>query len=160
MSTALQVLSIVSAIGSALAAGIFFAFSTFVMPALARLPHAQGIAAMQAINVAAVRPGLMLELFGTAAACIATGIVALTNWHSATGPFVLTGVALYLLGVIALTAGYHQPRNLRLAELDPSSAESPGHWRQYVAQWSVWNHVRTIAALLASAAFLIGAVHV
>ena len=32
--------------------GVFFAFSTFVMKALARLPHAQAIAAMQSINAA------------------------------------------------------------------------------------------------------------
>jgi uncharacterized membrane protein len=31
--------------------GIFFAFSAFVMKALDRLPPAQGIAAMQSINV-------------------------------------------------------------------------------------------------------------
>jgi hypothetical protein len=32
-------------------AGTFFAVSTFVMPALARIPLSQGIAAMQSINV-------------------------------------------------------------------------------------------------------------
>jgi uncharacterized membrane protein len=45
------VLAFVSALGSSLVAGIFFAFSNFVMKALARVPPAQGIAAMQSINV-------------------------------------------------------------------------------------------------------------
>ena len=50
--------------------GVFFAFSSFVMPALQRLPDAQGIAAMQSINVTAVRPPFMAVLFGTAALCL------------------------------------------------------------------------------------------
>ena len=36
-------LTLVTALGCGLAAGIFFAFSTFVMKALARIPSAQGI---------------------------------------------------------------------------------------------------------------------
>lgn len=43
-------------VGSALMAGVFFAFSTFVMKALRRLPSPQGIAAMQSINVAVINP--------------------------------------------------------------------------------------------------------
>ena len=39
-----------SALGCGLVAGAFFAFSTFVMNALARLQPAQGIAAMQSIS--------------------------------------------------------------------------------------------------------------
>jgi len=44
------ILTLVSALGCGLIAGVFFAFSAFVMKALARLPPAQGIAAMQSIN--------------------------------------------------------------------------------------------------------------
>jgi uncharacterized membrane protein len=47
-------LKIVSAFGCALIAGVFFAFSTFVMSALARLQPAMGIAAMQSINIKAI----------------------------------------------------------------------------------------------------------
>jgi len=36
--------------GSALVAGVFFAFSSFVMKVLARVPSAEGIAAMQSIK--------------------------------------------------------------------------------------------------------------
>ena len=49
---------------------MFCAFSTFVMPALKRLPAPQGIAAMQSINELAVTPLFMTALFGTAAACV------------------------------------------------------------------------------------------
>lgn len=51
MSTALFVLAALAALGSALMAGTFFAFSSFIMGALGRLPPAEGISAMQSINV-------------------------------------------------------------------------------------------------------------
>jgi uncharacterized membrane protein len=49
-------LSFAVALGSGLMAGIFFAFSTMVMPALSRIPPAQAIAAMQSINVVVINP--------------------------------------------------------------------------------------------------------
>jgi uncharacterized membrane protein len=46
----LAVLTAVTALGCGLNAGVFFAFSSFVMKALARLQPAQGIVAMQSIT--------------------------------------------------------------------------------------------------------------
>src|SRR5436190_5913255 len=51
MSALLFYLTLGSTLGCGLIAGVFFAFSSFVMPALAKLPPAQGLAAMQSINV-------------------------------------------------------------------------------------------------------------
>ena len=45
-------LTFVTALGCGLIAGLFFAFSVAVMKALACLPSAGGIAAMQSINIA------------------------------------------------------------------------------------------------------------
>jgi hypothetical protein len=46
--------------------GVFFAFSSFVMKALARLQPAQGTVAMQSINLMAVTPAFMAGLsFGS-----------------------------------------------------------------------------------------------
>ena len=52
----LAALTVVAALGCGLNAGVFFAFSSFVMKALARLQPALGIAAMQSINLVAVTP--------------------------------------------------------------------------------------------------------
>ena len=49
-------LTLITALGCGLVAGILYAFSSSVMKALARLPSAQGIAAMQSINVAVFNP--------------------------------------------------------------------------------------------------------
>ncbi|MGE3967484.1 MAG: hypothetical protein AB7F08_04545, partial [Dongiaceae bacterium] len=56
MDTLLPVLTFLSALGAGLIAGLFFAFSSFVMAALARLPADQGVAAMQSINTAVLNP--------------------------------------------------------------------------------------------------------
>ena len=68
MNDFIFVLTLLAALSCAMMAGVFFAFSTFVMKALARLPAQQGIGAMQAINVAAVTFAFMAALFGTAVA--------------------------------------------------------------------------------------------
>ena len=82
----LAALTVVAALGCGLNAGVFFAFSSFVMKALARLQPALGIAAMQSINLVAVTPAFMAALFGTAAACVALAMWALVDWDDAYGP--------------------------------------------------------------------------
>ena len=51
-----------SAIGCGLIAGVYFAFSTFIMTALQRVGSAQGAAAMNATNAAILR-SLFMPLF-------------------------------------------------------------------------------------------------
>ncbi|MBO0818411.1 MAG: hypothetical protein J2P30_25030, partial [Actinobacteria bacterium] len=72
-----RILTIIAAVGTGVSAGVFFAFSTFVMKALGRLPAIQGISAMQALNKAAPAPLFMLALFGTGALSIALSAVAM-----------------------------------------------------------------------------------
>lgn len=127
-----------AAVGSALVGGVFFAFSGFVVPALARL--GAGAAAMQAVNRAAVRPPLMLALFGTAALCVLAPVLA------GPSPLLLTAAGLYLLGTLGVTVAANVPLNDRLAA-------DAGTWPDYRVRWTRWNTVRTVAALAASAVF-------
>ena len=71
----MESLIVATAIACATMGGVFFAFSSFVMQALKRLPPAQGIAAMQSINIVAVTPVFMTALFGTAVACLVVAVV-------------------------------------------------------------------------------------
>jgi len=57
------------------------------MKALARLQPAQGIAAMQSINLVAVTPAFMTALFGTATAAVAVAVWALVDWNDSFGPY-------------------------------------------------------------------------
>jgi uncharacterized membrane protein len=63
----------VTAAACGLNAGFFFAFSSVVMSALARLQPAAGVAAMQAINDSALTAPLMIAMFGTAACLSVAG---------------------------------------------------------------------------------------
>src|ERR687891_1554375 len=147
MNSYLFVLTLLAALGCAMMAGVFFAFSAFVMKALARLPAEQGIAAMQAINVAAVTFAFMAALFGTAVACGALAVWAFFVWDERFAPYLLFGGALYLVGTILLTVAYHVPRNEALARVQPHSAEAEGHWKRYLSGWTAWNHLPAATAL-------------
>ncbi len=159
MSGVLYAATLVTALGCGLIAGVFFAFSTFVMPALKRLPPAEGIAAMQSINEQPVTPAFMTALFGTAAACLGLVAWAVISLGERPAALVLASGALYIVGTIGVTIARNVPLNERLANLDPQGAEAAGRWEEYVAKWTAWNHVRTVAALAAAATLTI-ALHV
>ncbi|GAX42674.1 hypothetical protein NIES4075_36770 [Tolypothrix sp. NIES-4075] len=140
-------LKLFSALGCGLVAGVFFAFSTFVMNALSRLQPAQGIAAMQSINITAINPLFMMALFGTAAACIFLAFSSLLRWHQPGAAYLLVGSLLYLVGTVGVTIVFNVPLNDALARVDPSSTEGASLWVSYLANWTFWNHIRTAAAL-------------
>ncbi|WP_136056950.1 anthrone oxygenase family protein [Microbacterium sp. K24] len=139
---------LIAVVATAVVSGVFFAFSSFVMPALARQASRDGIAAMQSINITAVRPAFMSLLFGTAALTAAVGIAGFGD------PRVVIGAALYLVGVIGVTIAAHVPRNNALAAIDRDAPQAESAWRRYLTGWRRWNHVRWIAAGASSAAFL------
>ena len=148
-------LTVLSVLGSGVVGGVFFAFSTFVMQALARLPAAQGIAAMQTINVVVVNPIFMGAMFGTALLCIVLGIAALVGWGDASAVCLLIGSLSYLVGAILVTIAFNIPLNNALAAVTPGSAQGAALWAQFAASWTAWNHVRTVAAIVATALFTV-----
>jgi uncharacterized membrane protein len=149
----LFVLTLVAALGCGLIAGVFFSFSAFVMKALARLGPAEGVAAMQSINVAVLNPWFLGVFVGTAAICVVAIIAALLRWDDPGSGYRLAGGAFYLVGTFAVTREFNIPRNEALAAVMPTDPDAAGHWARYVSGWTTWNHVRTAAALAAAAAF-------
>lgn len=133
-------------LGCGLVAGVFFAFSTFVMNALARLQPKEAIIAMQSINITAINPWFMVALFGTALACLILAIASLSNWHQPAAVYWLVGSLLYLIGTVLVTIVFNVPLNDALAIAKPDSAEGANLWARYLTNWTLWNHVRTIAA--------------
>jgi len=144
-----------AALACGLVAGIFLAFSSFVMAALRRLPPAQGIAAMKSINVLAVTPVFMTVLFGAGALCLGLAVWALIDAGGSTRASVLAGAAAYLAGAIGVTVAANVPMNDRLADVDPRVQGDVAYWDEYVERWTAWNHLRTAAALTAAAALTI-----
>lgn len=148
-------LKLIAAVGCALVGGVFFAFSGFVMPALARVPPATGIAAMQAINVTAVRAPLMLAMFGTAALCAVVAARAALHWSAPGSPWLLGGGLTYVFGCVVSTIAFNVPLNNALAAVAPDSAAGADLWSRYLVSWTAWNHARTAACLAAAASMLL-----
>jgi len=145
-------LTALTALGCAVVAGVFLAFSTFVMKALGRLPPAQGIAAMQAINVAAIPSTFFLTGLGTMLGSVALAGWAVVEWHEAFTPYLLAGSGLYVVGSMVATVAFNLPLNDALATVDPEGSEAADRWTRYLAEWTFWNHLRAAGALAASAA--------
>jgi len=143
----------IAALGCGLAAGVFFAFSSFVMQGLKDLPAADGIKAMNAINNAAKKPSLMILLFGTALLCLVMmaavfwleGLPARADMDLVIGP--IGGSVVYLVGAILVTLVRNIPLNNALAAA--THADGPMIWKTYLHDWVKWNHVRTVACTLA-----------
>jgi uncharacterized membrane protein len=142
----------IAAIGGGGVGGVFYAFSTFVMAALGRLPPVQGAAAMKAINITVINPLFMTAFFGTALVCLAFAAASFA-WPNVTAArLVLAATLLYLVGCIGVTVLANVPLNNRLAAVAP--AEEAAVWARYLEVWTLWNHVRTAASIFASALFI------
>ena len=152
-------LTFLSALGSGVMAGLFFAFSAFVMTALARIGPASGIAAMQSISVTILNPVFFAVFFGTVATSLLLGVAAILKWGEPSSVYLLAGSLLYILCSLLVTIFFNVPLNDRLAAVAPDSAEGPGAWARYLADWMPWNHVRTIGCLAATAAFILALCH-
>jgi uncharacterized membrane protein len=153
----LNCLMVLCAVGSGLIGGVFFAFSTSVMTALGRLPAVHGIAAMQTINRVILNPLFLGTFLGTAIACGAAAGMCLFQAGVPGRGWILGGAAAYVIGSFAVTMLFNVPRNNRLMAADPESLEATTIWREYLAKWTAWNHVRGAAAVIASGLFVLGA---
>ena len=140
-----------AALGSALIGGLFFAFSAFIIKALAARPAAEGMAAMVSINRVILRSLFMPVFFGTALLALGVGGWAVAHW-AAGSCLLLAGALLYVLGSIGVTMIWNVPLNNALDRADPA-ADNAALWADYVALWTRWNHVRTLASLGAAACF-------
>ena len=148
--TTLDLLTVATALGCGLVAGVFFAFSSFVMAGLDRLPASAGVAAMQSINRTVITPSFMLAWLGTGVLC-----VVLAGWSAAArdghDAAALTAGAIYVLGPVGVTFAVNVPLTDGLDAADPAAAEAAPLWRTFVRRWTAWNHVRGAAAFVAAA---------
>jgi len=142
---AFVVLTFAAAIGCGLVAGIFFAFSSFVMPALGRIPAEQGINTMQSINIVVLNPSFMLAFLGTGIACVALAAGSYFWWSETSGKLILLASLLYLAGCVGVTRLFNIPLNDALAAVQPATPEAAALWAHYLDRWTTWNTVRTVA---------------
>lgn len=145
-----------AALLSGLISGVFMSFSDFVMRSLRMTDGPSGIAAMQSINRRVYRSVFIVWLLGMAPVSIGLAVYA---WFQIEGPaasWFIAGGLIYLTGVFGVTILGNVPMNKRLDVMTPTSTATAAYWEVYLTWWTLWNHVRTAAAGIAAAAFLIG----
>jgi uncharacterized membrane protein len=141
-----------SAIGCGLIAGLYFAFSTFILQALDRLGAERGAEAMNAINVRILRSLFMPLFLGTTLTSLALVVIGLVRREPG-GAAMLAGGAIYVIGMFVVTLAFNVPLNNMLAAA--AGRDGGAAWSLYLRRWALWNHLRTLASTLACALFVV-----
>ena len=142
------------AVGCGLLAGLYFAFSTFIMTALGRIDQAHGVAAMNAINSTILRSLFMPLFFGTTLASLVLAVIGLFRWGEPGAAAMLAAGLIYVPGMFLCTMFFNVPLNNALAAVDPTRGADASVWARYLDRWTLWNHVRTIASTAACALYI------
>jgi uncharacterized membrane protein len=150
----IYIINFLAVLGTGMVAGVFLAFSTFIMAALSRVPSANGISAMQMINITVINPIFMFVLFGSATLSLGLAYLAFRQGLTERNMMLIVGSALYLVGSITVTMLANVPLNDALAAIDPKNSDSEVFWASYLQNWTFWNHVRGLASFASSAAFM------
>jgi uncharacterized membrane protein len=156
IDTLLFLLRLAAIVGTGLMAGLFFVFSNTVMGALGRIQPAEGIAAMQSINRAILNPPFLTIFLGTPLACALVIITSLWRWSEPGAAWLILAGALYIAGTFLVTIVFNVPMNNALDAVHPAAAEAGALWTRYLADWTAWNHVRTVTSAAATALLAIG----
>ena len=157
MSTAFFILLQLSLLAYALVAGVFLAFSDFIMRSLALTGGTGGVEAMQVINREVFRWVFMTLFLAMAAASILIAGYAWIAVSGSAGTLIGLAALVYLIGCFGVTVVFNVPMNEALAGMDLSLDATRDYWSStYVPRWTFWNSVRTGAATLAAALMLIG----
>lgn len=141
-------------LSTAIMAGVYFTFSTFVMRSLDAVGLPAGMLAMQSINRVIVRSPFLPLFFGSTLASAALAVTALLDLSQPGGQWLLAGGAGYVLGMFVVTVVGNVPLNNALEAADADSAEGEAMWRRYMARWVAWNHVRTLACTVSLGMFV------
>jgi uncharacterized membrane protein len=133
-----------------------FSNSISVMRALGKLPPKDAISAMQLFNVEIVNPVFLIVFIGSVISCLLTIVGSVPRLSEPNARFSLVGSVVYLVGSIVITTLFNIPRNNSLAGLSPTVQASATEWTRYLLEWTNWNHVRGIAATIATLLLALG----
>jgi uncharacterized membrane protein len=153
MSWIYPALLLLSAVSSGLVAGIFYAFSSFVIGALDHLPDGQAINAMNEINVTVYASSFMILFMGAALLCVLLAVWALLSIRSLDSQLVLAACILYLAGCFGVTIIFNVPLNDQLAAADAGTGDAL--WPKFLRDWTMWNTIRTVGAGLSAVLFIL-----
>ena len=124
-----------------------FAFSTFIMAGLKRLPDTDGIRAMQSINKTVYTPWFMGPFFGTALLSAVSVVLGILNTQSTWSIAMIVAGLMFALGAFGVTAVGNVPMNTKLHGMNADDPAAAAYWQRYLVVWTRWNHVRVLASV-------------
>lgn len=141
----------------ALVAGVFLAFSDFIMRSLAITAGTGGVEAMQAINREVFRWIFMTLFLGMAAGSVAAAGYAWFAVDGVEGLLIIAAAFVYLVGCFGVTVFFNVPMNEALAGMSSPSEATREYWlRTYAPRWTFWNSIRTGASAISAWLLLMG----
>jgi uncharacterized membrane protein len=135
-------------LASALMAGFFYAYSVSVMRGLDATDPLAAALAMRNINALIRTPVFFFGFFGALAFPL---VAALLVPQRPVMLLALAGAVTYGIGAFAVTIAINVPMNDALAAATPTVENAATLWRDYTGRWTRWNHVRTLASIIAFA---------
>ncbi len=127
-------------------AGVYFAWTTGVMPGLADTTDHTFVETMNAINDAIVNPAFMAVLVG---APVLTGVAAFVE-KGAMRPWLLAALGANV-ATFLVTMAANVPLNDTLAAVDLATDNLRQAREDFETPWVAWNIVRTATATAATA---------
>jgi uncharacterized membrane protein len=137
-----------AALSSGLIAGVYFAFSVFIMQAFSKIDTTQSIAAMNSINKTILRSLFMPLFFGSSIISVLLIAFAFMHWGEAGAGVTLIAGTVYFVGMFVCTVLFNVPLNNALARLEPDSVDAHPVWTRYLKTWTNWNHLRTVSSFV------------
>ncbi len=141
----------IAAIGAGLMAGVYFAFSAFIMRAFDRLGADRAADAMNAINEVILRSWFMALFFGSTLLYAILAAFAVFDPDLAGRWILFAAGAVYVVGMFLCTVVFNVPLNNRLAASAENDDLKADTWKHYVVYWTRWNHLRTLCSLISVA---------
>ena len=130
-STLITVLLWVTALSSGLMAGVYFAFSAFIIKAFDNIETSQAIATMKSINKVILNSSFMPVFFGSSIISLVLSTVAMLYWNEPGTALMLSTGMVCVVGMFVCTVVFNVPLNNLLARLDPQSDNAPQVWLHY-----------------------------
>lgn len=138
----------IASLSAGLMAGIYFAFSTFVMRSFDQLGAAQAADAMNTINEVILRSWFMTLFFGSTLLYAALAGFAVFDTDLAGRWWLFAAGLIYVVGMFLCTALFNVPLNNRLAAAGDDDSVKAETWKHYFIYWTRWNHLRTVCSLV------------
>lgn len=136
-------------------AGIYFAFSVFIMKSLGQLPAFEGAKAMNKINDVIIHTVFLPLFLGSTLWYAGLIFWSFADWKSGQSALIISAAVVYIVGMFLVTAIGNVPLNNRLKESENDKKERHKTWQYYLQKWTQLNHLRTISCLVSLALLIL-----